>query len=201
MLRRLLPLVLVAALVALVATSVLLVRSQGRAADLEQQLSQEQARVEEQADRIDEQAEQVEELFEQVAVLERSQGPLGAYCDTLSAVASDIIAPLEASDPGVFSAAFEAFYALSDQAPEEVEDDWAVVVGNVQEMEAAFAAAGLDLDDLGAMSAGEIPEGLDPDRLAGLLATLEGLEGEDLDAAMAAIERHALRACGIDLAG
>ncbi len=197
MLRRLLPLVLAAALVALVATSVLLVRSQGRAADLEQELSQEQARVEEQADRIDEQAEQVEELSEQVAVLERSQGPLRDYCDAMNAMASD---PMGADDPGVFSAGFEAFDALTDHAPKEVEDDWAVVQQRMSDVEAALAAAGMDLYDLGAMDSDEVAEGVDPDRLAELVTTLEGLDGEDIDAAMGAIERHALRSCGIVLA-
>ena len=121
-----------------------------------------------------------------------------AYCDSLESAKSDIDA-LEAGDPGAFSAAFEAFDKLADEAPKEVEDDWAVMQDGVQEIEDAFEDAGLALDDLSEVMTGNIPEGVDLEKLQDLGTTLEELDSEEFNDATEAIEEHADEECGITL--
>ena len=121
-----------------------------------------------------------------------------AYCDTLSDAKSDIDA-LEAGDPGAFSTAFEAFDTLADEAPKEVEDDWKVMQEGVQRIEDAFEDAGLAMDDLSEVMTGEIPEGVDLEKLQELGTTLEELDSEEFNDATEAISEHAEEECGITL--
>jgi hypothetical protein len=102
-------------------------------------------------------------------------------------------------DPGAFSTAFEAFDELADEAPKEVEDDWAVLQDGVQEIEDAFADAGLALDDLSDVMTGDIPEGVDLEKLQELGTTLEELDSEEFNDATEAISEHAEEECGITL--
>ena len=125
-------------------------------------------------------------------------GDTEAYCDTLSTAKEDIDA-LEAGDPGAFSTAFEAFDALADEAPEEVADDWATMNEGVEQIEAAFADAGLELDELGDVMSGEIPEGVDMEKLENLGTTLEELDSPEFNEASDAISEHAEQECDITL--
>ncbi|GAB2633895.1 hypothetical protein GCM10027270_22900 [Nocardioides ginkgobilobae] len=121
-----------------------------------------------------------------------------AYCDTLSTAKEDIDA-LEAGDPGAFSTAFEAFETLSEEAPEEVADEWATMNEGVQQIEDAFADAGLELNELGDVMTGEIPEGVDMEKLEQLDTTLEELDSPEFNEASDAISEHAEQECDITL--
>ena len=103
-----------------------------------------------------------------------------AYCDTLSDAKSDID-------------------TLADEAPKEVEDDWKVMQEGVQRIEDAFEDAGLAMDDLSEVMTGEIPEGVDLEKLQELGTTLEELDSEDFNDATEAISEHADEECGITL--
>lgn len=121
-----------------------------------------------------------------------------AYCDTLASAKEDIDA-LEAGDPGAFSTAFEAFETLAEEAPEEVADEWATMNEGVQQIEAAFAEAGLELDELGDVMSGEIPEGVDMEKLEQLGSELESLDSPEFNEASDAISEHAEQECDITL--
>jgi hypothetical protein len=121
-----------------------------------------------------------------------------AYCDTLSEAKEDIDA-LEAGDPGAFSTAFEAFETLADEAPEEVADEWATMNEGVQQIEDAFADAGLELNELSDVMSGDIPEGVDMEKLEQLGTELESLDSPEFNEASDAISEHAEQECDITL--
>lgn len=121
-----------------------------------------------------------------------------AYCDALAETKADLDG-LDEGDAGALDAAFDAFEELGDKAPVEVEEDWEVVLDDVHEVEDVLEEAGLDFEDLDAMSSGEMPDDLDLEKLEELGTAMEGLGGEEFDDAMEAIEEHADEECGIDL--
>ena len=125
-------------------------------------------------------------------------GDTEAYCDTLSGAKEDIDG-LEAGDPGAFSTAFEAFDKLSEQAPDEVADDWKTMQEGVQQIEQAFEDAGLALDDLDEVMSGNVPEGVDMAKLQELGTTLEELDSDEFQDASDAISKHAEEECDITL--
>ena len=69
----------------------------------------------------------------------------------------------------------------------------------VQQIEDAFADAGLELDDLGDVMTGEIPEGVDMEKLEQLGTTLEELDSPEFQEASDAISEHAEQECDITL--
>ena len=121
-----------------------------------------------------------------------------AYCESLEDAKADIDA-LDAGDPTVFASAVEKFREVADKAPKEVEDDWDVLLSGIEDIEAAFADAGLEMDQLGDVMTGDIPEGVDMEKLAGLGETLNDISGEEMNDATEAIEEHADEECGITL--
>lgn len=125
-------------------------------------------------------------------------GDTEAYCDSLSGAKEDIDA-LEAGDPGAFSTAFDAFDRLADEAPEEVADDWETMQEGVTKIEEAFADAGLELDDLSEVMSGNVPEGVDMEKLESLGTTLEELDSEEFNEASENISDHAEAECDITL--
>lgn len=125
-------------------------------------------------------------------------GDTEAYCDTLSSTKGDIEG-LEAGDPGAFETAFDAFDELEEQAPEEVADDWATMQEGVEKIEQAFEDAGLELDELDEVMAGEVPEGVDMAKLQEMGTTLEELDSQEFNDASDAIEEHAQEECDITL--
>lgn len=127
-----------------------------------------------------------------------------AYCDRLEQDAQ-FFEELDSGevDPAQFGEIFERFGALAEQAPEEVEADWAVIDEGFTTLEQAFEEAGLTPEDLGALSQGQLPEGVDPEQLqeavAGLEEAASGLESEDFEQAGDNIQAHAEEECGIEL--
>ena len=121
-----------------------------------------------------------------------------AYCESLDDAKADIDA-LDAGDPTAFASAFEKIREVAEEAPKEVEDDWDVLLSGVDDIESAFADAGLELDQLGDVMTGDIPEGVDMEKLSGLGETLQDIDGEEFNDATEAIEEHAEEECGITL--
>ena len=124
-------------------------------------------------------------------------GGTGAYCDDLDAAKTQI-EDLQSGDPGQLGPALESIKQLADEAPDEVSEDWAVLDENVTKLEQVFADAGLDLDDLEGLQSGEIPEGLDVEKLQGIGTELQDLNGQEMQDAQQAIREHAKDECDID---
>ena len=68
-----------------------------------------------------------------------------------------------------FEKAFDTLHELADEAPDDVKDDWEVLDGALTDMEKALQDAGIKISDLeGMVNNGEIPEGVDMEKLATL---------------------------------
>jgi len=122
----------------------------------------------------------------------------GDYCATLEG-AVEQFSSLEESDFAQFDEALETFRTLADQAPSEVEEQWQVLVGAIDELEQALEEAGVSFSDLEGLATGQIPEGVDEAALLEALSTLEELDQAQLDQATTVIEEHALSECGVTL--
>lgn len=121
-----------------------------------------------------------------------------AYCDEVVDTKSDFDG-LEAADAGNIGDAFDAYERLGEKAPKEVEDDWEIVLDDVREFQRVLDDVGLGFDDLDSLSTGEMPEGFDLAKLQEVGEATEGLNGEEFNDAMEAIEEHAEEECGVDL--
>lgn len=128
----------------------------------------------------------------------------GDYCAQLKDAKADFDT-LESDSPDFskFDDAIARFHELADAAPDEVADDWKTLDGALSSMEKALADAGLKIEDLAAITAGKLPEGMtaeDVQELGPKLQTaFSGLETDEVEKAGDAIEKHAKSECDVDL--
>ena len=90
-------------------------------------------------------------------------------------------------------------HKLADEAPDEIKDDWEILVNGVDKLVAALKKAGLDDDDMATLQSGEIPDGVDMTALQSLMDELQSLDTEEFQAAGDNINKHAKDECGVDL--
>jgi hypothetical protein len=128
----------------------------------------------------------------------------GDYCTQLKAAKADFDTfESDTPDFSKFDDAIATFHELADEAPSEVADDWKTLDGALTQMESALEDAGLKLEDLGAITAGQLPEGMTADELQALGPKLQssfsGLDTDEVKKAGDEIEKHAKAECGVDL--
>ena len=104
-------------------------------------------------------------------------------------------------DPSQFGEALDRFHALADAAPEDIAPQWDVLDGTLSKVERALAEAGIETEDLAGLQKGEVPEGVDMGKLAGLAPKLQELNSPELQDAAKAIQTHAKSECNVDLQG
>ena len=90
-------------------------------------------------------------------------------------------------------------HKLADEAPDEVKDDWKVLDGALNDLQAALKKAGLTTDDLAKMSQGQMPENFDMTKLQQLQEDMSSLGDQKFEDASNAIEKHAKDECNVDL--
>ena len=126
------------------------------------------------------------------------------YCKDLKAAKADF-ETFDASSPDFskFDDAIQTFHELADGAPSAVADDWKTLDAALTAMEKALDDAGLKMEDLGAITSGNLPEGMTAEQLQELgpklQAAFSSLQTDDVEKAGKAIEKHAKSACDIDL--
>jgi hypothetical protein len=125
-------------------------------------------------------------------------GDTGAYCDSLRDAKEDF-GSLESGDVGNFDQAFDKLHELADDAPDDVKGDWETLDGAVSDMEKALEEAGIELADLEKMANGEMPEGVDMEKLATLTDDLGAITSGEVEEADNNIEKHAKDECDVDL--
>jgi len=121
-----------------------------------------------------------------------------AYCDDVEAAQSEF-SSLNSGDIGGLDKAIDAFHKLAKSSPDEVADDWKTLDGTMTQIETAFEDAGISFSDLEDMENGEIPEGADMSKLAGLATEFEDLDSDKVTKAADNISKHAKDECGVDL--
>ena len=121
-----------------------------------------------------------------------------AYCDDLKA-ATEEYKSLESSDLSKIDEAFKTFHALADEAPSAVESDWKTLDEGITTIEKALEEAGLEFADLAKIQTGELPEGVDMEKVQGLASEFSKLSSDEFTKASEDIEKHAKDECDVDL--
>jgi hypothetical protein len=134
-----------------------------------------------------------------------SKASSDSYCGAVKAAKADF-ASFGSSTPDFdkFDSVLDTFHKLADKAPSEVSDDWKVLDDAFTTLEKDLGEAGLSLEDLGAISQGQVPEGMSQEDLTTLAPKLQEtfakLDDDKFKKASDAIEKHAKDECGINLA-
>jgi hypothetical protein len=128
----------------------------------------------------------------------------GGYCQDLKAAKSDFASLGSGSpDVGAFGDAIKTFHHLADEAPPAVADDWKTLDEAFTTLESDLEDAGLTMKDLGAITQGQLPDGMTQADLADLGPKLEEtfgkLDDPKFEEASTAIEKHAKSTCHVDL--
>jgi hypothetical protein len=89
---------------------------------------------------------------------------------------------------------------IAEDAPSELEDDWANVTGVFDDIQAALDDAGVSIDDLaGIQESGELPEGVELEDLQALEELATAADDAGLQDSLDAIAQDAEERCGITL--
>ncbi len=132
------------------------------------------------------------------SVLTACGGGTKAYCDDLRDANKDF-SSLDNADFSKFDEAISRMHKLADEAPDAVADDWKVLDGALNDLQAALKKAGLTTDDLAKMSSGQMPENFDMSKLEQLQQDMSSLGDAKFEDASNAIEKHAKDECNVDL--
>jgi len=125
-------------------------------------------------------------------------GPDSEYCKDLKAARTQINA-VTSSDVSKLDKAFEEFHTLAGEAPAEVKDDWKVLDDGVRAFEKALNDAGMEVSDFAEVQNGQMPEGIDVDKLRGLATQVQKFAGPEFKKANDAVAKHAKDVCKINL--
>jgi hypothetical protein len=106
---------------------------------------------------------------------------------------------IEAGDFAKIDNALDRMQTLGEQAPEEVKDEWETFNSTIDELRTGLDEAGVSLEDLGALSEGEMPEGVDQQKLMELATRMRNLSSGEMREAADGIEQHAKEECDVDL--
>jgi hypothetical protein len=128
----------------------------------------------------------------------KAGGSSGDYCNDLKDAKKEVDA-LKGGDFSDLQKTTDAMHKLADEAPDEIEDDWDILVKGVDKLVDALHKAGLDDADMATLQSGQIPDGVDTAALTGLLSEIKALDTEEFSNAGDSINKHAKDECGVDL--
>jgi hypothetical protein len=122
-----------------------------------------------------------------------------AYCKSLKEDKAYFADLGKGDDFSKFDDALKRFHELADQAPDEVADDWKVVDGTFKAVEKALKDAGVSFADLVKAQSGQLPKGVDAQKLQAVLPKLQALSSAKFAKASKNIEKHAKSECNVNL--
>lgn len=129
-----------------------------------------------------------------------SSSSSGSYCDELKSDKA-YFESLSGSNADVskLDTVFAKVHTLADKAPDNVSADWKTLDNAITTLENALKAAGIKPSDLAAMQKGQVPKGVDLQKLQALAPKLQALSSSDVSAAADKIAADAKKSCGVDL--
>jgi hypothetical protein len=129
-----------------------------------------------------------------------SSSSSGSYCDELKSDKT-YFESLGGSNADVskLDTVFAKVHTLADKAPDNVSADWKTLDNAITTLENALKAAGIKPSDLAAMQNGQVPKGVDLQKLQALAPKLQALSSSDVSAAADKIAADAKKSCGVDL--
>ncbi len=122
----------------------------------------------------------------------------GDYCSELKDAKKEVDA-LKEGDFSDLEKTTDAMHSLADHAPDEIKDDWEILVTGVDKLVDALKKAGLDDADMATLQSGQIPDGVDMTALQSLMTEIQALDTTEFQDAGDAINKHAKDECGVDL--
>nr|WP_300053209.1 hypothetical protein [uncultured Nocardioides sp.] len=130
------------------------------------------------------------------AVTGCSSDPQADYCKAVEEHQADLSDVAASDDAGAVFDALDDYEELAEQAPRDIADDWAAVVGPLRTLEEALDAHDVDPSTY---RADEPPAGLDADAQEEIEAAARAVGAQRTVDAMSAVEQHALDVCGTPL--
>ncbi len=122
-----------------------------------------------------------------------------AYCDRLEE-ARDSIEDVDTAtlDQETFDDITSQLNDLSEEAPSDVEDQYQTVIDGFDEIAALFEEAGISFDDLDSLQSGDLPEGVDLEKLQELAPRFEEISTDtSIEDAIDEIQTDAEERCDI----
>lgn len=121
-----------------------------------------------------------------------SEDPFESYCAAVEEHRSELGAALSAGKETGLLRALPVFEDLASKAPEDIQDEWAIVVDRVGELQAALDAAGVDA---AAYDFEEPPADLAAEDRKAIQTAATRLGSADTASALAGVEQQARDVC------
>lgn len=121
-----------------------------------------------------------------------SESRFESYCSAVEEHRAELGAALGAGKETGLLRALPVFEDLASKAPDDIEDEWRIVVDRVTELEAALDAAGVDA---AAYDFAHPPAGLDAEDREAIATAATRLGSADTAAALTGVEQQARDVC------
>ncbi|MBJ7357985.1 hypothetical protein [Nocardioides sp.] len=121
-----------------------------------------------------------------------SEDPYDAYCEVVTDNQAELTRTIDEGGPDVLLRALPVFRELEDAAPDDIRDDWRVVVNGLAALEAALDDAGVDP---ATYDRDDPPEGVSEAERDRIDAAADDLRTDESEAAFAAVEQQARDVC------
>jgi hypothetical protein len=121
-------------------------------------------------------------------------GPDSDYCKDLEA-AKPSLESLKTNGAAQLQDVFKVTHKLADEAPDDVKDAWETYDKSISNIEKALKDAGVGPAELASLQRGEVPDGVDQEKLRGLPATFQKLDSPEVAKASNKIAKHAKDVC------
>ena len=118
--------------------------------------------------------------------------PFADYCSEVEDRRGEIGAALGAGPQSGLIRALPSFEALAEKAPEDLTDEWSIVIARVKALQKALADAGVDPETY---DAEKPPTGLAPDDQAAIKAAGLGLGSQEMALALSGVQQQARDVC------
>jgi cytochrome c556 len=127
-------------------------------------------------------------------------GSGSAYCKELKADKA-YFKSFSGSNPDVskLDDAFNRLHSLADKSPDEIKSDWKTLDDAITSITQALKDAGISFGDIAKMQQGQVPKGVDPQKLTDLAPKLQAMGSAKVKKASDAIEKHAKDTCKVTL--
>ena len=118
--------------------------------------------------------------------------PYAAYCSEVEEQQQPLTEAFASGQTTGLIRALPSFRVLAERAPDDISDDWTVVIDRVEELEAALQAAGVDPESYDRR---DPPAGLEPGDKEAIDAAALALVAPDAHDAFANVEQQARDVC------
>jgi hypothetical protein len=118
--------------------------------------------------------------------------PYDAYCDAVKDRQEQLTRTLDTGGPQALLRALPTFEELQDRAPNDIEDDWAVLTRSLSELKEALDDAGVDP---ATYDPSKPPAGVTKAAQDRIAAAATAVGGERTQAALAAVDQQARDVC------